>query len=191
MSLIKGDGMILRKKILHNLKTNMELMTDNDLQWMLKYYENDLEHIAAESGIKDLFICYNNYCEVDESLRNKYEQLQAKLIEVKQQEKNLNTINPSLYEQFHKGECDYFYEGSVADRIANQKEINDLELQIAALEAQEPRLIFKAMQDSIKISLESTMRYYGTKEKIKIILKEIESRENLLNQETNKQKKKS
>lgn len=183
--------MIRPKKVLSKLKTNIELMNNEELNWILKYYENDLMHISIESGINNLFVSYNNYLEVDENIRNEYEQLQAKLESAKLVETNLNMIDPRLYELYHNGECSDFYMGSIAERVANMQEIASLQSQIAILESNEPRLKFRDMQETINVSLENTILYYSAKQKIKIIKREIKRREKQQELDNLEQKNKS
>jgi len=63
-----------------------------------------------------------------------------KLEDAKEKEKELSSINPRLYELYHLGECNYYYNGSISEILEAERLVENLKYELDKLESNNPEL---------------------------------------------------
>ena len=167
--------MLLSPKVIHHFKTRIKRMKLDELKTMLNRYQAKLNSTDLQDKTH-YEISKSLYESVDVLIRLNYEDCLLRLEKAKEENKFLNSINPNLYELYHLGECNYYYNGTIEERLASSKKVNKLIKMVDNLEEEYPNLKHRIATLAPE-TYKSMMEYYSISQKIRLIKKEIQSRE--------------
>ena len=166
--------MFLSPKVIHLFKIRLKRMSESELNETLNKYENMLKNTSAKE-CSAYEISKSLYESVDALIRLNYEDLILRLTKAKEENEYLNSVNPELYEMYHLGECNYFYNGTINERLESSKKVNKLVKMVSDLEEEYPNLKHRIAVNTPE-TYKSMIEYYTISQRIRLIKKEMLSR---------------
>jgi len=128
------------KNKIHSFKQHVKSMSKNRLANLLEHLEQELNNTYSNPKSQSIYNDLEKSHQIDENLKSKYYDILKKLEDAKEKEKELSSINPRLYELYHLGECNYYYNGSISEILEAERLVENLKYELDKLESNNPEL---------------------------------------------------